>query len=102
MNILHVASVSKISNKQPTAQLVSTKHVTVHATVTCDAQWLRCRVFSWGGLGVPPSGKNFVNPPSDMYLSLFLDQSLSPPPAEVRPRKFEKFKHIFCVKFDYF
>ena len=40
--------------------------------------------------GVPPSGKNFANPPN-RHLSPFLDQGLSPP-AEVRPRKFEKFK----------
>ena len=43
------------------------------------------RVFFLGGLGVPPSGKNFANPPP----------SDTPPPAEVRPRKFEKFKYIF-------
>ena len=29
------------------------------------------------------------------HLSPFLDQGLSPPPAEVRPPKFEKFKYIF-------
>ena len=47
-----------------------------------------------GGLGVPPSGENFANPPI-RHLSPFLDQGLFPPPAEVRPRKFEKFKYIF-------
>ena len=41
-----------------------------------------------------PSGENFVNP-LIRHLSPFLDQGLSPPPAEVRPRKFEKFKYIF-------
>ena len=48
-----------------------------------------------GGLGVPSSGENFANPPI-RHLSPFLDQGLSnPPPADVRPRKFEKFKYIF-------
>ena len=28
-------------------------------------------------------------------MSPFLDQGLSPPQAEVRPRKFEKFKYIY-------
>ena len=49
--------------------------------------------FSWGDWGSPPSGKNFVNPPI-WHLSPFLDQGLSYP-AEVRPRKFEKFRYIF-------
>ena len=40
--------------------------------------------FSLGGLG---GGKNFVNPPSNTC----------PPPAEVRPRKFEKFTYIFVL-----
>ena len=30
------------------------------------------------------------------HLSPFLDQGLSPLPAKVRPRKFEKFKYILC------
>ena len=45
------------------------------------------------GTGGPPSSKSFVEPPI-RHLSPFLDQGLSPP-AEVRPRKFEKFKYIF-------
>ena len=44
--------------------------------------------FSWGGLGGPPSGENFANPPM-RHLSPFLDQGLSPPSAEVCPQKFE-------------
>ena len=49
--------------------------------------------FFLGGLGGPPSGENFANPPIQ-HLSPFSDQGLSPP-AEVHPRKFEKFKYIF-------
>ena len=40
--------------------------------------------FFLGGLRVPPSGESFVTPSP-------------PPPAEVRPRKFEKFKYIFVA-----
>ena len=53
--------------------------------------------FPGGDWGVPPSGENFANPPT-WHLSPLLNQGLSlppPPPAEVRPRKFEKFKYIF-------
>ena len=53
------------------------------------------RVFSGGGGlgGVPPSGENFVNPPSDTC-PRFCTKAC-PPPAEVRPPKFENFKYIF-------
>ena len=57
--------------------------------------------FSWGGGGgrgqtgrVPPSGKNFVNPPHLTLVPIF-GPKLVPPPAEVCPPKFEKFKYIF-------
>ena len=53
------------------------------------------RVFSWGGLGGPPIQRKFCQSPPIWHLSPFLDQGLSPPPAEVRPQKFEKFKYIF-------
>ena len=52
--------------------------------------------FPKGDWGSPQSSKNFVNPPHIRHLSLFLDQGLaSPPPAEARPQKFQKFKYIF-------
>ena len=50
--------------------------------------------FSWGDWGVPPHPAKILPIPPIWHLSLFLDQGLSPP-AEVRPRKFEKFKYIF-------
>ena len=52
-----------------------------------------CQGFFLGGMGVPPYGENFVNPPI-RHMSPFLDQGLYSP-AEVRPRKFEKFEYIF-------
>ena len=57
----------------------------------------RCRVFSWGGLGVPPSGENFANPPPPSNTCPRFWTKACPPPAEVRPRKFEKFKYIFVL-----
>ena len=45
----------------------------------------------WGG---PPIRQKFCQSPPIWHLSPFLDQGLSPP-AEVRPRKFEKLKYIF-------
>ena len=59
--------------------------------MTTQNQW-STRVFSRGDC---PSSKKFVNPPLIQHLSPFLDQGLSPPPAEVHPQKFEKFKYIF-------
>ena len=50
-----------------------------------------------GGLGVPPSGENFANPPHLTLVPVF-GPRLAPPPAEVRPRKFEKLKYIFVSK----
>ena len=51
--------------------------------------------FSWGGTGgSPPSGKNFANPPPSDTCPRFWTKAC-PPPAKVRPRKFEKFKYIF-------
>ena len=50
--------------------------------------------FFLGGLGVPPSGKNFVNPPSNTCPHFWT--KACPPPAKVRPQKFEKFKYIFA------
>ena len=55
------------------------------------------RVFFLGGggdWGVPPSGENFDNPPPSDTCPRFWTKAC-PPPAEVRPRKFEKFKYIF-------
>ena len=49
--------------------------------------------FFLGGLGGPHLVKILPIPPI-RHLSPFLDQGLSPP-AEVRPRKFEKFTYIF-------
>ena len=51
--------------------------------------------FPGGGLGgSPPSGKNFANPPPSDTCPRFWTKAC-PPSAEVRPRKFEKFKYIF-------
>ena len=49
-----------------------------------------------GGLGVPPSSKNFVNPPSDTCPRFWTKACPPPPPAEVGPRKFKKLKYIFA------
>ena len=50
--------------------------------------------FSWGGLGGPPIWQKFCqSPPSDTCPRFWT--KACPPPAEVRPRKFEKFKYIF-------
>ena len=50
--------------------------------------------FPGGGLGGSPHPAKILPIPPIRHLSPFLDQGLSPP-AEVRPRKFEKFKYIF-------
>ena len=50
--------------------------------------------FRGGTGGFPPSGKNFVNPPPSNTCPRFWTMAC-PPPAEVRPQKFEKFKYIF-------
>ena len=56
---------------------------------------MRDQGFFMGGLGwSPPSGENFVNPPIDTC-PRFWTKACPPPPAEVRPQKFEKFKYIF-------
>ena len=47
-----------------------------------------------GGAGGSPHPAKILPIPPIRHLSPFLDQGLSPP-AEVRPRKFEKFKYIF-------
>ena len=49
-----------------------------------------------GGMGVPLAGENFVNPPHPTLVPVF-GPRLVPPPAEVRPRKFENFKYIFVL-----
>ena len=46
----------------------------------------QCRVFFLGDWGVPPAGKNFVNPPPIRHLSPFLDQGLSPPSQDSSPK----------------
>ena len=51
------------------------------------------RVFP-GRTGGPPSSKNFVNPPA-YTCPCFWTKACPPPPAEVRPQKFEKSKYIF-------
>ena len=52
--------------------------------------------FPGGGTGgVPPSSENFANPPPHPTLVPVFGPRLVPPPAEVRPRKFEKFEYIF-------
>ena len=56
--------------------------------------------FPGGDWGVPPSSKNFVNPPIQ-HLSPFLDQGLSPPQPRFFPENLKNL-NIFCVKFDYF
>ena len=61
--------------------------------MTCMIQYPCSKHAGFFPGGVSPSGENFANPPI-RHLSPFLDQGLSPP-AEVRPRKFEKFKYIF-------
>ena len=38
-----------------------------------------------GGMGVPPSGENFANPPI-RHLSPFLDQGLAPPSRGSSPK----------------
>ena len=47
--------------------------------------------------GGPPFRKNFANspPPSDACPRFWTKACPPPPPAEVRSRKFEKFKYIF-------
>ena len=56
--------------------------------------WNLHRVFFLEGQS-PPYGKNFVNPPSDTCPRFWT--KACPPPAEVRPQKFEKFKYIFVA-----
>ena len=56
--------------------------------------WQQCRVFFRGRLGGPPSSENFANPPPPLTLVPVFGPRLVPL-AEVRPRKFEKFKYIF-------
>ena len=49
--------------------------------------------FLGGGLGGPPIRRKFrQSPPSDTCPRFWT--KACPPPAEVRPRKFEKFKYI--------
>ena len=57
---------------------------------------IRCLQFFFpGGTRGSPIRWKFCQFPPIQHLSPFLDQGLSPPPAEVRPWKFEKFKYIF-------
>ena len=56
--------------------------------------WKLQGFFLGGGLGGPPSSENFANPPHPTLVPVFGPRSC-PPPAEVRPRKFEKSKYIF-------
>ena len=55
---------------------------------------MKIQGFFPGGDGGPPNPAKILPIPPIRHLSPFLDQGLSPP-AEVRPRKFEKFKYIF-------
>ena len=50
--------------------------------------------FPGGTGGSPPSGENFANPPPIRTCPRFWTKAC-PPPAEVRPRKFEKIKYVF-------
>ena len=50
--------------------------------------------------GLPHPAKTLSIPISDTCPHFWT--KACPPPAEVRPRKFEKLKYNFCVKFDYF
>ena len=47
------------------------------------------------GDGRSPYTAKMLPIPPIRHLSPFLDKGLSPPPAKVHPRKFEKFKYIF-------
>ena len=45
--------------------------------------------------GIPPSGKKFCQSPHLTLVPVFGPRLVPPSPAEVRPRKLEKFKYIF-------
>ena len=51
--------------------------------------------FPGGGLGGPPHPAKILPIPPHPTLVPVFGPRLVPPPAEVRPRKFEKFKYIF-------
>ena len=54
--------------------------------------------FSWGGdWGVPPIRRKFRQSPPPSHTCPRFWTKACPPPAEVRPRKFEKFKYIFVL-----
>ena len=61
---------------------------------TCVVRTRTYQGFFPGGTGGPPSSENFANPPSDTC-PRFWTKACPPPPAEVRPQKFEKFEYIF-------
>ena len=74
------------------ADLKLMSYIFKHFSLQTSVPW-GGRVFSWGGLGVPHPAKILSIPLR--HLSLLLDQACSPPPTEVRPRKFEKIRYIF-------
>ena len=75
---------SKLSKKKNEIQIFNWYILIQYETYT------EMQGFSWS----PHPAKILPIPPHIRHLSPFLDQGLSPP-AEVRPRKFEKFKYIF-------
>ena len=54
-----------------------------------------CRFFFLGGLGVSPSGKNFVNPPSDTC-PRFWTKACPPLPPRFVPENWKNLKIFLC------
>ena len=54
------------------------------------------------GTGGPPIWWKFCQSPHPTLVPVFGPRLVPPPPAEVRPRKFEKFKYIFVSNFTTF
>ena len=80
--------VQKISNLEvpPGQKLISYNVLALFTSISV-------RVFSGGDWGVPQPAKILSTPPSDTCPHFWT--KACPPPAEVCPRKFEKFEYIF-------
>ena len=52
--------------------------------------------FSWGGLGVPPSGKNFANPPPHLTLVSVFGPRLVPPQPRLVPENLKNLNTFLC------